>query len=352
MANGLLAQSVLRTHEVAGCPRCESEGVIAVTEITDRSRFVPGVWKLRECKPCALVWLDPQPDSEDLGLCYPGDYYAHTAPVGSFSLGSSALMRSLRGMILSGRLGYRHLCPDFPFANTLGLLLSPFLLNRAAWGNSAMLPAHRGGGNLLEIGCGNGQQLVYLQGSGWNVFGIEPHPGAAKQAADRLNARVWASRMEDVDPGPERFDVIVSSHAIEHTYDPAFFVRRAGEWLRPGGRLIVLTPNYQSLGRRLLKKDWFALDPPRHLVLLTPHSIRQACEDTGLFSKVSVTSLARNSYQSIHRFGAFRQSGSFNKKPKMTIGLSAATALFGLCEWLGSASFRLGDELLLVATRK
>jgi len=48
-----------------------------------------------------------------------------------------------------------------------------------------------------------------------------------------------------------RFDTIVASHVLEHLVDPVAVLSRAREWLAPGGRLIVVVPNADSLHRQL-----------------------------------------------------------------------------------------------------
>jgi 2-polyprenyl-3-methyl-5-hydroxy-6-metoxy-1,4-benzoquinol methylase len=47
----------------------------------------------------------------------------------------------------------------------------------------------------------------------------------------------------------ERFDNIVFAHVLEHVADPLGILRTLGRFLAPGGRLIIIVPNANSLHR-------------------------------------------------------------------------------------------------------
>jgi len=47
------------------------------------------------------------------------------------------------------------------------------------------------------------------------------------------------------------FDAIIASHVLEHVDDPVALLRRMAGWLAPGGRLVIVVPNKESLHRRL-----------------------------------------------------------------------------------------------------
>jgi hydroxyacyl-ACP dehydratase HTD2-like protein with hotdog domain len=46
--------------------------------------------------------------------------------------------------------------------------------------------------------------------------------------------------------------------------------------------LVVVTPNIGSLAHRLLGRAWQALDPPRHIMLFSPKTLRICAESAGL----------------------------------------------------------------------
>ena len=62
--------------------------------------------------------------------------------------------------------------------------------------------------------------------------------------------------------------------------------------LKPHGTLWIGTPNLGSLGARLFRSRWRALEPPRHLVLFTGDSLRLALQRAGFTGVRSVRSIA------------------------------------------------------------
>lgn len=53
---------------------------------------------------------------------------------------------------------------------------------------------------------------------------------------------------------PKKFDTIVCSYVLEHVIDPVSVLERSKDWLKPGGELICIVPNADSLHRRLAVK--------------------------------------------------------------------------------------------------
>lgn len=78
-----------------------------------------------------------------------------------------------------------------------------------------------------------------------------------------------------------RFDVITLNHVIEHVSDPIELLRSCYRLLKLGGQLWLQTPNIDSLGSRRYGRHWRGLEPPRHLVLFDPVSLRSALHQAG-----------------------------------------------------------------------
>ena len=129
-------------------------------------------------------------------------------------------------------------------------------------------------GRLLDIGAQKGEFIWFMRRLGWDVLGIEmdssvPNPvGMPMQYGDFLS----------MDLTPESFDCITMWAVLEHVHNPADFIKKVERLLRPGGRLIALVTNLNSVQARIYRAD----DYPRHLTIFTKRSIRNICEQYGL----------------------------------------------------------------------
>ena len=128
------------------------------------------------------------------------------------------------------------------------------------------------------------------------------------------------------------FDLVTVRHVIEHIADPASFVAEIVRVLKPGGMLVIKTPNAEALGRRWFGVDWYANDVPRHLILFSPANLRLLAEKQGLRADVTRTfstpKIVLNSWD--YRFDNPSES-SKRKKLRRTLArlYVAAAALTG-----------------------
>jgi 2-polyprenyl-3-methyl-5-hydroxy-6-metoxy-1,4-benzoquinol methylase len=100
------------------------------------------------------------------------------------------------------------------------------------------------GGDLLEIGCGNGGMTRLLAPKVENLMAFDvSKPSLAE--LDELglpNVTTVCGLLETFDPG-RQFESIVMSEVIEHLRDPLFAVKKAFEWVASGGTFFLTTPN-------------------------------------------------------------------------------------------------------------
>jgi 2-polyprenyl-3-methyl-5-hydroxy-6-metoxy-1,4-benzoquinol methylase len=101
---------------------------------------------------------------------------------------------------------------------------------------------------IVEVGCGAGW-LTAVLGHFGPALGVELSPAAVAAATERYpHARFLAADLTRWDHPRGEFDVVVSSEVIEHLEDQAQHARMAYELLRPGGFLILTTPNARTMG--------------------------------------------------------------------------------------------------------
>src|SRR5579862_5991601 len=245
-------------------PRCALRGQPGQTLYSrqkDRLFGAPGSWTTKQCPDpeCGLVWLDPMPLREDIGKAYQ-NYYTHAPETGEASAQSQFRQRYELAYIRS-HFGY----PSEP-----GDLWTKFLgcLFYYREGGSTFVnwkPA----GKLLDVGCGAGGYLRLMRSLGWEVEGVE-FDAAAVEAARRDGLRVRCGSLEDQGYASASFDVIMMQHVIEHVPDPVATLEECARLLRPGGELVLFTPNSAGITHRVFKECWRGLEPPRHLHIFSP----------------------------------------------------------------------------------
>lgn len=116
-------------------------------------------------------------------------------------------------------------------------------------------PSPAGPRRVLDVGCGDGEvaaRVAVEPGSGPVVALDWTRADAARARARGLRV-VRASVDDDGLPfAPSSFDVVMMSEVIEHLVDPDLALAEARRVLRPGGSLLVSTPNLAAWFNRLL----------------------------------------------------------------------------------------------------
>lgn len=134
----------------------------------------------------------------------------------------------------------------------------------------------------IEIGCGNGTNLLKLQRAGHEAVGIEPDP-VALEVTRGLGFEAYAGTAEELPDAVkgQKFDWVFIIHALEHCLDPVLAVRNALDLVKDDGLIIIEVPNNQAAGAQIFGPIWFWLDVPRHLNFFTPKSLRSLVADSG-----------------------------------------------------------------------
>ena len=119
--------------------------------------------------------------------------------------------------------------------------------------------------DVLEFGCGGGYMLHALNAR--SKVGIDINPAARAEAA-----RFGITAYPTLDGIKEMtFSKIITSHALEHVPNPYEALIQLKSLLRPGGKLIWLSP--LDDWRQKSNKRWHPNDPDMHLYAWTPLQI-------------------------------------------------------------------------------
>lgn len=123
------------------------------------------------------------------------------------------------------------------------------------------------GSRVLDVGCGPGE-FVEFASVQFDMWGLDISPAAIEQArrrCPRIAAQLVAGVVEDLHFDAGSFDAIAMWDVVEHLWDPRGACRRLVDLLRPGGRLILSTPDIGAATARLMGRRWAFMTPPEHL---------------------------------------------------------------------------------------
>ncbi|HVO35566.1 MAG TPA: class I SAM-dependent methyltransferase [Gemmatimonadales bacterium] len=233
----------------------------------------------------------------------------------------------------------------------LALLAVPHPEGAEAVRFSVMYLSPVAGGELLDVGCGGGAFLDRMRALGWRVLGVDSEPRAVEFARTHRGLDVVAGTLEEQRFSDGRFDAVTASHVVEHVHNPRSFLRECARVTRPGGRVVLVTPNIESLGRRRLGGSWIGLDPPRHLHLFSRATLSRLAEQAGLEVR-SVRSSVRNAeFSWLLGKGFLREWPAPGQRPPRGWTGRRARA-FQLAEWALTLMGRhAGEEIVLIASK-
>src|SRR5215216_222881 len=107
--------------------------------------------------------------------------------------------------------------------------------------------------DILDVGCGSGANSAALAAKGHRLHGID----LSQAAIEKYRRQGFDGRVCDIENGLDypdaTFDVVFCSEVIEHMTSPETLVAEMRRVLKPGGLLVLSTPNsaywlYRVLG--------------------------------------------------------------------------------------------------------
>ena len=98
---------------------------------------------------------------------------------------------------------------------------------------------------LLELGCGRCDFLYEFQNFGFECKGLDRDETSVKNNYGLEVKQCNLSR--DIFPYADKsFDVVYHKSVIEHFYDPEHLMSETFRILKPGGKVIILTPDWHT----------------------------------------------------------------------------------------------------------
>lgn len=133
-------------------------------------------------------------------------------------------------------------------------------------------------GRMLDVGCGPGWLLSALDDA-WEKHGLEVSAFAAARA--RRHGDIFVGPLPDAPYRANQFDLVVMHHVIEHMADPVANLECARRILKPGGHLVLGTPDFDSGCARRFGANYRLLHDRTHISLFSNDSMHRFLRDHG-----------------------------------------------------------------------
>ena len=199
------------------------------------------------CNSCNLVYLNPRPAITEFERIYPENYHAF-----DFSAKDYGIVHKVRSWLEAKR----------------------FL----SCGEG--LPADA---RIVDVGCGDGFHLNLLKKYGkktWTLEGIDLDKRAIEMAEKR-GLLVHYGSVESIDLPHNTYDLAFMVQTIEHVEKPDKVLLGIRKILKPGGKLVIVTDNTDSLDFKFSKsRHWGGYHFPRHWNLFNRNSLTRLAKKT------------------------------------------------------------------------
>lgn len=270
-------------------------------------------FKLAKCNKCGLILVNPAPCKEDLISYYPVDYYEDDHS------GTQIVGKIIR---------------DFYGSKKFDFLLSK--LNSDSENQE----------KILEIGPGNGNNLVPFLNQGNKVFAIEPNERLAN-IVERLGVSVVHGFLEQAVNLPSDFDAVILSHVLEHEYEPYKMLAYCRQHMKEGGCIYVEIPTLDAPSFNVFRRYWGGLEFPFHLSLMKSNHLEEMLKQSG-FSIVirKYKSLIGDTTRSLEKI--FMTKNVKNDKKWLLVILGFVYELWFI---VLNVLFRKGDAVVIIAKK-
>lgn len=129
-------------------------------------------------------------------------------------------------------------------------------------------------GKILDVGCGLGFFLEAAREKGWEVEGVEVSKHAVSYILRNLKIRVFQGTLESQHLPGNSFDVVTLFQLVEHLVNPLQTLSEVKRLLKPGGLVVLTTPNQGSIVAKLLGRRWFQYKYQGHLYFFDQKTLK------------------------------------------------------------------------------
>lgn len=168
-------------------------------------------------------------------------------------------------------------------------------------------------GRILDIGSGLGLFLSKFKERGWTVVGTDISKDVAKFSKKLFGVKVLIGDVVKMKLPKEYFDLVTLNGVFEHIYNPSETLKKIRQVLKSDGILVVTVPNIESLGYLVHKKEWYHLQPGRHIYHFSPKTIKKLFNQEGFAIIKTSHSYDAHNYYSLFENIRYRFSAKFKR---------------------------------------
>lgn len=175
---------------------------------------------------------------------------------------------------------------------------------------------------ILEVGSGLGYLTYAIAREGYDITGLDISDDAIRKAEKRFGKNYVCADVYNYALGNHRkFDWVILTEVIEHVPLPNSFCKALVSLLKPGGKLIISTPNKSAFP---IREYWNTELPPVHLTWFSEESFKVISEQLEL----SVSFFDFTDFNKSHfDFTKYKYYESYNKRHKRVPTLNAEGAV-------------------------
>ncbi len=279
-----------RSWETVSCRNCDSnKTTVLFDQVTSWEH--EGIFTIVSCVRCDLSFVNPRPVPSHIGKYYPPESY----------WGESMLVENTKEDWMKER------------KESYG-----FLYN--------IIFSQKKKGKIFDIGAGKGLFLSRFKERGWETDGVELSKDASKFAKKAYGITIRTGDFLQLAIPKNTLSVVTLNNVLEHLYEPKETLAKIHTCLEKDGFVLITVPNIESIGAKLFQKNWYPLQPPRHLYHFSIDTLTDMLSRSGFEVKGIYHGYRIHNYFSL--FESFRLQLSPRFKKRTSGGKPRTTATY------------------------